>query len=161
MRPRSCWCAVAIPGPLRLPNNRAGVSTKASLGTRVHRASRRQRLAPVSELLTLLEPSKADLCRNRQKDHEVEARDEDVPPATERSGEHPARVRVEGASQDGLAFVTFTGPLEGRIARLPEVVVGIELGVPETDRERHPQRGRSRPGRAHDVNPVGHVPPWC
>src|SRR5437762_10508740 len=98
------------------------------------------RLAPVSELLTLLEPSKADLCRNRQKDHEVEARDEDVPPATERSGEHPARVRVEGASQDGLAFVTFTGPLEGRIARLPEVVVGIELGVPETD-----PRGVSEP----------------
>src|SRR5439155_15836953 len=118
-------------------------------------------IAPVSLLFTLFEPSKADRCRNGQKDHEVEARDEDVSPATERSGEHPARVRVEGASQHGLAFVTFTGPLEGRIARLPEVVVGIELGVPETDGERHPKRGRSRPGRAPEVNPVGHVPPWC
>src|SRR5206468_1306462 len=55
------------------------------------------------------------------------------PESTQRGCASRARAR-----QDGLAFVTFTGPLEGRIARLPEVVVGIELGVSETDRERHP-----------------------
>jgi hypothetical protein len=105
----------------------------------VPRASRSQRRLAKSTVLTCLEAGDADLSRHAQEDHEIEAGNEEVAPATQRSREDPARVGVQGRTQQRVPLRSCSGLLKRRHRRLPEVVVGIQMEVSEGLRERVPQ----------------------
>jgi hypothetical protein len=106
----------------------------------VHRASRNQRLLAKSTLLTFLEAGYADLLRNEEEDDDIEAWNDDVSPATQRSREYPARVCIQDSTQQRLPLLSFSGLLKRRLGRLPEVIVSIKMDVPKGLRERVPQR---------------------
>src|SRR6266498_2969267 len=98
----------------------------------VHGAPRSKRVCPIATLLTLLEPSETDLLRNPQEDHQGKAGNEDIPPATQRAREDPAGVCIQGSTEQRLTLSSFSRPLKRRHSWLPEILIGIQMGIAET-----------------------------
>ena len=96
----------------------------------VHRATKGKSLYPSVLLLAFPEPGQANLGGHEQEDYQLKARDEDIAPTAQRSGERPAGVRIQRSGEQHSAFLSFAGSLIGGIGRFPEVVVGIEMRIP-------------------------------
>src|SRR5262245_34403917 len=94
----------------------------------------------------------AHLGGDPQEHDQVELRDEDVAPATQRSREHPARVPGQLGPQQALARGPLADVLEWRVARQPEEVVGVQVRAAEPFGQRPPERRRAGAGRAHQVH---------
>jgi hypothetical protein len=93
----------------------------------VHDATGCERFRSETLQFTLSEPAESKLRRGQEEYDELKMRDECIAPACKRTGKHPAGGSLELRLEEANSLVLGTESLIGRISRLPQVVVRLEV----------------------------------